>query len=350
MPKVSRTGIKGLYIGEDGRARIDLRYREPTTGRQERYQEQMPDGTTKAAAKLRAGAVLNAAMAGTLVKRGHEKPETFGAAFDRYLDFCKTNASGRSDPKYKERHRKAWVATLGEGFALAGFSELTIERHKKRRREQGKKPGTINRELVTLKHFLNKCVAWGWLPKRPAVTLLQEPPPRVRWLTDEERGKLAAELGKPQRQAFRRLCSAALLSGQRLGKLIGLARSDVDFDAGELTIRNMAKGGKLKTTHVPISAELEGVLREAMHESKATLHPERHQLALRALREGRRDRGLPLPRPAPRLRHETTPRRRRTARRQPGRDPGAARSRKPGDDPALRAHRPERARRGRGPR
>ncbi len=259
MARASRTGIKGLYIGADGRAYIDLRYRQPT-GKPDRYKETMPLGTTRAAAKARALAVLNAALTGTLQRSADEQPETLADAFERYLE---AQAPG-SDPKYKQRHRDAWLKTLGPGFRLDALSELAIERHKKRRREQGKAAGTVNRELVTFKHFLNRCVDWGWLPKRPKIALLQEPPARVRWLTDGEREALALELGKPQRQAFRRLCSAALLSGQRLGKLIGLQRSDVDFDAATMTIRDQRKGGRVKTTHVPISADLAAVLREAI--------------------------------------------------------------------------------------
>lgn len=264
MARASRTGIKGLYFGADGRARIDLRYRDPATGKDERYQENLPDGSSRAAARLRAQAVLNAALTGTLVKRGDAKPETLGDAFARYLDVCKSNAGAATEPKYKERHQDSWIKTLGASFRLDALSELAIERHKRRRREQGRAPGTINRELVTFKHFLNRCVDWGWLPRRPKIVLLQEPPPRVRWLTDAERAALSAELAKPQRQAFRRVCAAALLSGQRLGKIIALRRSDVDLAAGELTIRNQAKGGTLKTTHVPISPWLAAVLREAI--------------------------------------------------------------------------------------
>ncbi len=266
MGRVSKTGIKGLNFRADGRAYIDLRYRDPATGKALRYQENMPDGISRAAARERGRLVLQAALTGTLVRRGDERPETLGEAFGRYLEICKTNAArtAGSDPKYKERHRDRWVETLGAGFQLAAFSELSVEKHKKRRREQGKKAGTINRELVTAKHFLGRCVAWGWLPRRPAVSLLQEPPPRVRWLTDAEREALSAELATGQRSAFRLVVAAALLSGQRLGKIIQLQRTDVDLVNRELTISDMAKGGRRRTTHVPISPELAEVLTEAL--------------------------------------------------------------------------------------
>lgn len=264
MPRPSPYGVRGLYKDENDRYCIDLRFRDPKSGKRDRYTEVFPDGTLLGTAKERTLEVLNAGLAGTLMKRGAETaPETLGVAFDRYLEVCRTNG-GKSDPEYKRRHRKHWIKTLGEGFRLDAFSELAIEKHKRRRVGEGKAPGTVNRELVTVKHFLNRAVDWGWLPKRPKIVLLAEPPERVRWLTDEERTRLAAELALPQRSAIRRVCSAALLSGQRLGKVIGLLKTDVDFNARVITVADMAKGGKRKTTHVPITDALEAVLREAI--------------------------------------------------------------------------------------
>lgn len=258
MGRISRTGIKGLRFEEDGTAKIDLRYRTPD-GRRERYQETLP-AITRAAQRLRGKAVLDAALAGTLQRQASTHPTTLAAAFDQYLELCPPTA----DPKYKRRHADQWIATLGASTPLERLSDLSVERHKKRRREQGKEPGTINRELTTFKHFARKAVAWGWMAKAPAVAMLPEPPGRVRWLTDDERARLAAALATPRRACFRRVVVAALLCGQRLGKIIGLRWADVDFEAATLTIRNMRKGGTVKTIHVPISAELEAVLREAL--------------------------------------------------------------------------------------
>lgn len=266
MPLPSRTGIRGLSRGRDGRYRIDHRWTD-AAGAEQRYAERLPPGTPTGAARLRAQEVLALKLAGKLVKREDATPATLGEALKKYLAWCAVNRP-KSDPKYKERHRDHWLATLGAGFPLGSISELTIEKHKARRVAAGKEPGTVNRELVTFKHFLNRCVDWGWLAKRPRITLLEEPPPRVRWLTDSERNALAVALAEPQRVSFRRVCSAALLSGQRLGKIVALPKADVDLAAQQLTIRATRKGGKVRTTHQPISAALAAVLTEAMADSK----------------------------------------------------------------------------------
>jgi integrase len=269
MPRPSRTGVRGLYRGKDGNYRIDLRW-EDANGGELRFAERLPPGTPGAAAVLRAKEVLTLALSGKLAQsREDAAPTTLGAALKEYLKHCELNRP-KSDPKYKQRHRDHWIKTLGDGFPIASLSELTIEKHKARRVGEGKEPGTVNRELVTFKHFLNRCVDWGWLEKRPKITLLEEPPPRVRWLTDPERAALASALAEPQRVSFRRVCSAALLSGQRLGKIIELQKVDVDLQRSQLTVRAMRKGGKVRTTHQPISAALAAVLTEAMADSEGS--------------------------------------------------------------------------------
>lgn len=266
MPKASKLGIKGFFRGPDGKYRIDLPFTD-SRGAEQRYRETLPDGTPAAAARLHAQSILAAAVSGTLKPRGHTQPVTLGAAFKEYLEWCDTNRPN-ADPKYKGRHRDHWIKTLGAGLSLAALDARAIEKHKTRRAKEGKGAGTINRELVTIKHFCRLAEEWGWLERAPKVSLLQEPEGRVRWLTAAERTALAKALAKPQREAFRRVVSAALLSGQRLGKVIGLQKTDVDLPHGQLTIRNQRKGGKVKTSHQPISPALADVLREAMAASK----------------------------------------------------------------------------------
>jgi integrase len=266
MPRPNKLGIKGFFKRPDGRYAIDLPFVD-TRGAEQRYRETMPHGTPAAAARVHAQSVLAASVAGTLKPKGTAQPVTLEAAFKEYLEWCATNRAN-ADPKYKERHRDHWIKTLGASLPLASLDARAIEKHKTRRTKEGKGPGTINRELVTIKHFMRLAVEWDWLEAAPKVALLQEPEGRVRWLTAAERNALAKALGKSQREGLRRVVSAALLSGQRLGKIIGLQKADVDLAAGQLTIRNQRKGGKSKTSHQPISPALAAVLTEAMAESK----------------------------------------------------------------------------------
>jgi integrase len=262
MPKASRTGIRGLFVGADGKRRIDLRYVDPQ-GRKQRHQERFPDGTPARAAEQRAKDVLVAALNGTLVKRGSEAPVTLKSAADKYLEWCKVNGAG--DPKYKRRHVDRWLQVLGD-LALEDLSEQAIERFKKARVDGAgdARPAvaaaTVNRELVTMKHFLNRAVEWEWLPRRPKIRLLKEPPGRVRSLSDAERAKLDAALPA----GLKRVVLVAALSGQRLGNVIGMKKADVSFEHSSISLPKTKSG---KRHDVPISPALAAVLRDAFKAS-----------------------------------------------------------------------------------
>lgn len=255
MPRANKLGIKGFFKGPDGKYKIDLPFVD-TRGAEQRYRETFPLGTPAAAARAKAQAVLAAAVAGTLRPRGTEAPTRFDPAFTEYVKL-----GGFANVPQKERHGKVLLASFGN-VSLSNINELAIERFKRERTEAGKAPSTVNRELQTLRHFLNMAVEWGWLDSRPKVRLLKEPSGRVRWLTDAERDKLDAEL--PAR--FKRVVVAATLCGQRLGNVIGLTRDRVDFDHGQFWIPKTKSG---KRHDVPISGPLEKVLREAIADGDA---------------------------------------------------------------------------------
>lgn len=241
--------------GKDGRHRIDLRYTDPKTGREERYKESLPEGTPAAAARARAQTVLAAALAGTLVKRGSELPLTLKPAFAEYVKL-----GGFSNVKQKERHCKELLKAFGD-IPMAEVNELAIERFK-RARSAGHATSTANRELATLRHFFTCAIEWGWAENRPKVRLLKEPPGRVRWLSDAERVKLYAEL--PVR--FKRVVLAAALCGQRLGNVIGLTRDRVDLVHRTFSIPKTKSG---KRHDVPISDAFAAVIKEAIKDGDA---------------------------------------------------------------------------------
>jgi integrase len=262
VPRTSKTGIQGLYEDADGRRRIDLRYVDGA-GKKQRHKEVFPLGTPKRAAEDRARQVLAGAITGTLVKRGSEAPDSLTTAAGKYLEWCKVNGAG--DPKYKQRHVDRWIDVLGD-ISLENLSEHSIELFKKTRLDGAgdERPAvaaaTVNRELVTMKHFLNRAVEWDWIPKRPKIRLLKEPPGRVRSLTHAERSKLDAELPA----GLKRVVLVAALSGQRLGNVIGMKKADVSFEHASISLPKTKSG---KRHDVPISEALAVVLREAFEAS-----------------------------------------------------------------------------------
>lgn len=252
MPRPTKSGIRGYSVDPNGTRRIDLRYRD-AEGRPQRWRETFPPGTPARAAELRAKEVLAAAVNGTLQASREARPMTLGDACEEYL-------RGESSTD-KTRHLTHFRTVLGDDFPIGDVNAFALERYKRTRRQAGAANATINRELHTIKHFLGRSVEYGWIESRPKVGMLEEPPGRVRWLSDAERARLAVALAKPRRDHMRRLVEAALLSGARLSNLVGLRVQDVDFQSCTMTFTKTKTG---KRQHVPISPALETVLREAM--------------------------------------------------------------------------------------
>jgi integrase len=149
---------------------------------------------------------------------------------------------------------------------------------------------TVNKEVMRLKHLLNRAAAWGYLKDTPArgVKRAKEAPGRVRYLTPEEREKLlngADETIKAKdgrtwvihhepSAALRLYILAALQTGARRGELLALRWRDVDMKARTLTFRQ-TKNGDART--VPMTETLHEAIEKLARplDGEAHVFPER---------------------------------------------------------------------------
>src|SRR5262245_49372139 len=108
-----------------------------------------------------------------------------GAAAD-YLQ--KLEATGGKNLAQKERHFRKMLIPFFKDQRLSTLTSFTIGQYKKHRRDEGAAGATINRELATLSHLLNKAVEWNWLRAKPVAKFGKEPESRGRIiaLTDAE--------------------------------------------------------------------------------------------------------------------------------------------------------------------
>src|SRR5262245_52411982 len=117
------------------------------------------------------------------------------------------------------------------------------------------KPGTVNRELDTLKSILSKAVEWKYLVDSPAraVKRFRLQNRRTRILSpDEQRRLLDACVRMPKLQALLKL---ALISGARIGELLALRWEDCQD--GYLTFWR-TKNGKVR--RIPITDTIAALL------------------------------------------------------------------------------------------
>lgn len=216
------------------------------------------------------------ARAGRLnLPRGRKTALGFRDAAAKYLQLIAQE--GGKDLKMKRYRLTRHLVPFFGDTPLSKLANFDVERYKKlrldQRAERGRKKdgtkvyagvtkaGTVNRELATLSHLLNKAVEWGWIAHRPAqIKRLKEAQGRAPYLTIEQSAKLieAAKLDpNPHIHAF---IVTGLETGMRRMEILRTRREHVRLDLLTISIPN-AKAGPREQ---PITKNLAEVLEAHM--------------------------------------------------------------------------------------
>jgi integrase len=126
---------------------------------------------------------------------------------------------------------------------------------------QTRSPGTVNQYLSTLGHALTVAVReWQWLEASPMprVQKLRLPPPRNRYLSEEERHGLLMACQASSNRALYPLVVLALATGCRKRELLTLTWGDIDLRRERLLLR-VTKNGEHRG--IPLAPIALGVLR-----------------------------------------------------------------------------------------
>lgn len=164
-------------------------------------------------------------------------------------------------PVYKGETRiaglRSWKTQLGYLKILRAYfgkqriqtiTYADLEKYRKTRLETPKQRGGertvtgVNRELALLRSMLNFARREGWLIHNPferGESLISQADEnrRDRILTDEEEGRLLAVCVDKNRAHIQPLIIGALDTGMRIGELLKLKWSDIDFHAGLIHVR-----------------------------------------------------------------------------------------------------------------
>lgn len=168
-----------------------------------------------------------------------------------YLGLCK-EAKGNTFAM-KQRAVNALTNFVGDS-PLDKITPFIIEKYRIDRKTSGIKDSSINVDVSILSHILTTAIKAGVLDKNPcqSVKRLKVTQTKDRILSGEEIGLLLNKLqGKD-----RLMVLVGLLTGLRLGGVLGLSWQDIDFSKGLITSSH--KIGKLVS--IPMSDYLSGEL------------------------------------------------------------------------------------------
>ena len=122
-------------------------------------------------------------------------------------------------------------------------------------RQAGRRPATLVRHVAVLKAAFNRAKSHGLVKDNPAerVSLPKVNNELVRYLTADQETELLEALP----EQYRSLVTVALHTGLRQGELLALQWSDIDWNAGIVTVQQTKAGCRLR---IPMNSVVVGVL------------------------------------------------------------------------------------------
>jgi integrase len=197
-------------------------------------------------------------------------PLTLAGATPLYLDRLREEGGKEIDRK-RQRLQQCLLPFLGE-LGIDKITSFDIERYKKHRLSQHvqtrkkvvlgqtlplNKPATVNRELATLSHLLNKAVEWGWIERQPAkIRKLKEDNGRIVYLSPAQAAALLESAKSDQTRQIYPFILIGLRTGMRKSEILSIRRAHVDLDARSIYIPAAKAGARSQ----PISADLASFL------------------------------------------------------------------------------------------
>jgi len=176
---------------------------------------------------------------------------TFAELAEKYQDYSKT----RKRPNTLISQNNS-MRSLVPAFGNLFLQEINTKKIDDYIKDRAKYVAnlSINRELSFLKSALNKAVEWNYLAKKPAIKLLKEPPPRVRYLSKEEYQNL---LESASTDYTKKAIQFAVMTGMRKTEILSLEWSDIDIPNRIIHINDSKMNER---RDLPISDELLKVL------------------------------------------------------------------------------------------
>jgi integrase len=189
---------------------------------------------------------------------------------EKYLDHARLNKK----PKSALRNETSinMLRPHFKGKLIQAINPFMIEQYKRARRDEGKAPATVNRELATLRNMLNKAVEWGYLGINPAagVKAFKENNEQMWVVTGDEEAKLLTECEKrPQRKGgkyLKDLVQFAINTGMRQSEIFNLKKTDVKLSNNYVVATDTKNHD---TRNVPLNNTTTGILERRLKGSNS---------------------------------------------------------------------------------
>lgn len=165
----------------------------------------------------------------------------FREAVEKYL--AKLEQGNGKDIYMKKFRFEGHLKPFFRDKPIVKISSFDLERYKKLRKEEGAKPGTINRELSAFSHLYTKAVEWGWISHKPfVIKKLKEDKGRIVYLTPEQIERLLESAKQDQNENVYPFIVIGLETSMRKMEILSIRLEHIDT-AKRVIYVPQAKGG-----------------------------------------------------------------------------------------------------------
>ena len=224
-------------ITKDGKvkylARVRLKGKQPESAIFERLTD----------ARRWANSIESAIHEGRHFKTAESKKRTLAELIDKYIDSVLPHKS--VSMQSAQKNQLTWWKDRAGYSLLADFTPQIIgalrDELAKGETNRGVKrtTATVNRYLAALSHVLSTAVnEYEWLEANPLLKIKRHPESqgRVRYVNDDERGRLLSTCKQSSNQQLYTIVVLALSTGMRKGEILHLKRRDIFLAEGFLVL------------------------------------------------------------------------------------------------------------------
>lgn len=181
-------------------------------------------------------------------KTTEAKKHTLSDAIDRYIE----NVLQHKPKSLKDQTTQLnyWKETIGQ-YSLADITPALIAEQRDKllqgitSRGRARTPATVNRYLAALSHLFTVAIKeWGWIEANPIlkITKPKEPRGRVRFLSDDERGRLLKAAKESDSTYLYLIIVLCLSTGARKMEILDLQWKNADLERGIITLHETKNG------------------------------------------------------------------------------------------------------------
>jgi integrase len=216
------------------------------------------DGVTREQAERAIEIFRTKAREGRLdLPAGRKVHRTFGDLADAYIERIEHHSKHGRNLNRKRQHIQIRLVPYFKDQTLDKLTDTIISQFVRERKAEGAAQSTINRELSTLSHFLNRCMEWEWIKRRPKIEKGAEPRKQIVVLSDTQKQALL-EAASMDRDPLTWLFTAiALGTGMRHSEILRIQWQEIDFAQQRIYVGRAKAGQREQPVPPVLSSHLE---------------------------------------------------------------------------------------------